>query len=50
MGFLKKLFGSTAPKPQPVNEPDEVELRGHGDFGVEVVGESHSLPVKNLSN
>lgn len=41
MDFFRKLFTSTKPSVPPKNEPDEVELRGKGDFDLEIVGESH---------
>jgi hypothetical protein len=41
MEFLRKLFGSAKSSIPPNDEPDEVELRGKGEFDLEVVGESH---------
>ena len=44
MGFLKKLFGSPNPEQppeSPVDEVDEIEIPGNGNYDLEVVGESH---------
>lgn len=38
MNFISKLFNRT---PKPPVEPERANLLGHGDFDLEVVGESH---------
>lgn len=41
MDFLSKLFGGKGSDQSASAEPDIVQLRGKGDFALEVVGESH---------
>lgn len=38
MNFISKLFNRT---PKPPADPDRANITGHGDFYLEVVGESH---------
>lgn len=40
MEFLKSLFGS-GQKSQEPEKPELVELRGNGEYALEIVGESH---------
>jgi hypothetical protein len=41
MNLLSKLFGGKASGKSVASEPDIVQIKGNGDFALEVAGESH---------